>query len=52
MSFAGNQNSVAFLRFLKRSANRIATRTPPLDREYEGIARRDPQAIARTISEP
>jgi isobutyryl-CoA mutase len=26
------------------------TRTPPLDREFDGIARRDPQAIARTIS--
>jgi methylmalonyl-CoA mutase len=26
------------------------TRTPPLDREYEGIPRRDAQAIARTIS--
>ncbi len=26
------------------------TRTPPLDREYEGIVRRDAQAIARTIS--
>jgi methylmalonyl-CoA mutase len=26
------------------------TRTPPLDREYEGIRARDPQSIARTIS--